>query len=140
MSKDIATHSYIQAFEKISSYDKNKSRFSTWLFTIAKNHTFNELKYNKRYIIEEFSEIDNKEETYLEDISINDKFNFVKENIENLKYPYNIVMNMILLENKTYNDVSEYFNDKNLNTIKSWIRKGKNLLRELVEEKFNLKK
>ena len=47
---------------------------------------------------------------------------------------------MILSENRSYKDISEYFDDKNINTVKSWVRKGKSLLRNLLELKFGLYK
>ena len=36
-AEDISTDSFLIAFEKIDKYEKEKSQFSTWLFTIAKN-------------------------------------------------------------------------------------------------------
>src|SRR6201996_2062903 len=90
MARDIATDSYMQAFNNILSYDRSKAKFSTWLFTIAKNHTINEIKYNKRYIIENLSSYDDINEVYTEDISVCDKAKYISDNIETLKYPYNI--------------------------------------------------
>ena len=140
MARDIATDSYMQAMNNILSYDKNKAKFSTWLFCIAKNHTINEIKHNKRYVIEDISSYDDVTEAYDEDPFSVEKALYVKDNIQKLNYPYNIVMNMILLENRSYKDISEYFDDKNINTVKSWVRKGKSLLRNLLELKFGLYK
>ena len=40
----------MMALEKISKYDKEKSQFSTWLFTIAKNITLQNIKEQKRNV------------------------------------------------------------------------------------------
>lgn len=140
MAKDIATFSYMQAFEKISTYDKKKAKFSTWLFSIARNHTINEIKSNKKYLIEDISIFDDEEIEYKEDTQLCDKFEFIKDNIYKIDYPYNIVMEMILLGKKSYKDVSEAFDGKNINTVKSWVRKGKTILKEMIEDKFGLEK
>lgn len=142
MAKDIATGSYIHAFDNILSYDKSKAKFSTWLFTIAKNRTINEIKSNKKYLIEDISlhEDDGESDVYQEDIYFYDKIEFIKTNIKKLKYPYNEVMKMVLLEKKSYKTVSETFNNKNINTVKSWVKKGKTILKQMLEKEFGLEK
>ena len=44
-AEDVTTESFMTAFEKISMYEKEKSQFSTWLFTIARNIMLQEIKY-----------------------------------------------------------------------------------------------
>ena len=48
MAEDISTDSFMIAFEKIDKYEREKSQFSTWLFTIARNLMLQELKNNKK--------------------------------------------------------------------------------------------
>src|ERR1039457_3744207 len=47
-SEDISTDSFMVAFEKIEKYEKEKSQFSTWLFTIAKNIALQNIKNDKK--------------------------------------------------------------------------------------------
>jgi len=49
-AEDISTDSFMIALEKIEKYEKEKSQFSTWLFTIAKNLTLQDIKLEKRSI------------------------------------------------------------------------------------------
>ena len=47
-AEDISTDSFLIAFEKIDKYEKEKSQFSTWLFTIAKNLMLQDIKNSKK--------------------------------------------------------------------------------------------
>jgi RNA polymerase sigma-70 factor, ECF subfamily len=42
--EDIAQEAFLAAYLHLDSYDSHQSRFSTWLFTIARNRCFNEAK------------------------------------------------------------------------------------------------
>jgi RNA polymerase sigma-70 factor, ECF subfamily len=42
--EDIAQEAFLAAYLHLGSYDSDESRFSTWLFTIARNRCFNEAK------------------------------------------------------------------------------------------------
>jgi RNA polymerase sigma-70 factor, ECF subfamily len=45
--EDIAQEAFLAAYVHLGSYDDAESRFSTWLFTIARNRCFNEAKRRK---------------------------------------------------------------------------------------------
>ena len=47
ISEDVAIDSMIKALQKIESYDSEKARFSTWLFTISKNDC---IQYKNNFI------------------------------------------------------------------------------------------
>lgn len=49
-AEDISTDSFLAAFEKIDKYEKDKSQFSTWLFTIAKNLALQDIKTERKNI------------------------------------------------------------------------------------------
>ncbi len=44
VSDDLAQDVFVSAFAKLASYDRGQSRFSTWLFTIARNKAINAMK------------------------------------------------------------------------------------------------
>ena len=139
LAQDIATESYLAAFNNILSYDREKAKFSTWLFTIARNNTYNELKHNKKVSYVEIMDIEQEE--IEEESFVDEKAYIIMNGINTLPHPYNIVMDMILVKKSTYDDVSVEFSTdgipKNINTIKSWVRKGKSLLKDLLEIEFN---
>ena len=140
MAYDIATNSYIAAFDNILSYNKDIAKFSTWLFTIAKNKTLREISINKRISYQEILNEDSCEELVKD---VEDKAKIILEQIQNLPEPYKIVIDLLINKKMKYSEISIFLGDennpKNLNTIKSWIRKGKSLLKDLSEKEFNKK-
>ena len=144
-AEDISTDSFIAAFEKIDKYEKEKSQFSTWLFTIAKNLALQDLKTGKKtismdivfddegttmkdFIQEEFDEINNIHELYAK------KAEIIKKHINVLKNPYKEVIEMREIKKMSYKDISDKLG-KNLSTIKSQIRNGRAILiKETIKE------
>lgn len=144
-AEDISTDSFMIAFEKIEKYEKDKSQFSTWLFTIAKNLVLQDIK-NKKKTISLDVELDEEgttmkdfipeveEQEYLHDIS-NKKAEVMKKHISNLKNPYKKVIEMREIKRMAYKDISEELG-KNLSTIKSQIRNGRAILMKDTEKEF----
>ncbi len=60
--EDLAQEVFLAAFAKLRTFDPDRSRFSTWLLTIARNRSINLLKKRRRqHKIEPLSEIDDRE-------------------------------------------------------------------------------
>jgi RNA polymerase sigma-70 factor (ECF subfamily) len=45
--EDIAQETFIAAYEKLATHDPDRSEFSTWLFTIARNKSLNYIRKKK---------------------------------------------------------------------------------------------
>ena len=52
VAEDISMDAFMMSLDKIQKYDKTKSQFSTWLFTIAKNITLQDIKHSLGPIFE----------------------------------------------------------------------------------------
>jgi RNA polymerase sigma-70 factor (ECF subfamily) len=145
-AEDVSIDSFLTAFDKIDMYESDKSQFSTWLFTIARNLALQEKKTNsksismdveideegttmKDFIQEEESEDEAKYE------AINMKAQIMLEAIGKLKEPYKRVIEMREVRKMQYKDISEQLG-KNLSTIKSQIRNGRGLLVKSTEKEF----
>lgn len=148
-AEDIAMDSFIMALNKIEKYDREKSQFSTWLFTIAKNITLQLIKVNKRSVsidneidkegttMKDFIETDdNFEEAQTEDV-IEKKAEIMKREMERLKEPYKSVIEMREIERMAYKDISDKLG-RNLSTVKSQIRGARKILRSTTEREFGL--
>jgi RNA polymerase sigma factor (sigma-70 family) len=147
-AEDLSTDSFMIALEKIEKYDKEKSQFSTWLFTIAKNLTLQDLKVSNRSIsmdvefdtegttIKDFIQDDENEHS---DIVLNDVFDkkasIMRERINDLKEPYKTVIEMREIKRMAYKDIADQLG-RNLSTIKSQIRNGRHLLISKTEKEF----
>jgi len=146
-AEDVTTDSFLVALDKIEKYEKGKSQFSTWLFTIAKNLMLQEIKVQKKTVsidieideegttLKDFiQEEENKE--YLTDISFK-KAEIMKKHMEDLKEPYKKVLYMREIKKMPYKDIAEELN-KNLSTIKSQIRGGRAILKSQIKKEFEL--
>jgi RNA polymerase sigma factor (sigma-70 family) len=146
-AEDISTDSFMIALEKIEKYDKEKSQFSTWLFTIAKNLTLQDIKNSKKSISLDV-EFDNEgttmkdfiEEDSGNDVVVNDVFDkkasIMKSRIKDLKEPYRTVIEMREINRMAYKDIADQLG-KNLSTIKSQIRNGRHILIEKTQKEFD---
>ena len=146
-AEDLSTDSFMIALEKIEKYDKEKSQFSTWLFTIAKNLTLQDLKNSKKSISLDV-EFDSEGTTMKDfiqddesnDVVFNDVFDrkavIMKKRIDELKEPYKTVIEMREIQNMAYKDIADKLG-KNLSTIKSQIRNGRLLLIDQTQKDFD---
>jgi RNA polymerase sigma-70 factor (ECF subfamily) len=146
-AEDVSTDSFLIAFEKIHKYEKEKSQFSTWLFTIAKNLMLQDIKQSKKTmsldveIDEEGSTMkdflqDEESEEYLYDIT-NQKAEIMKRQISILKEPYRKVIEMREIKKMQYKDIADELG-KNLSTIKSQIRNGRAILVSETSKEFEM--
>jgi RNA polymerase sigma factor (sigma-70 family) len=147
-AEDISTESFMVALDKIEKYEKEKSQISTWLFTIAKNLSLQELKTEKRSIsmdveydsegttMKDFidTEDDTEEELIRQEI-FDRKASVMKKHISELKEPYKTVIEMREIQKMSYQEIADKLG-RNLSTIKSQIRNGRHLLISRSEQEF----
>ena len=98
-AEDIAQDVFLTAYKKLNTFDNARSRFSTWLFTIAKNKSINAIRAQSRrkriesqYQRPENPDEKNNEDVFkqldaaLERIPRKQKTAFVMAHFENLPY------------------------------------------------------
>lgn len=146
-AEDISTDAFITALEKIDRYEKDKAQFSTWLFTIAKNLSLQELKNSKKSISLDV-EYDNEGTTMKDFITrvdedkelihdvVQKKSKIMKKYISELKEPYKTVIEMREVRKMAYKDIADQLG-KNLSTIKSQIRNGRHILISQTQREFD---
>jgi len=145
-AEDISTDSFLVAFEKIEKYEKEKSQFSTWLFTIAKNLALQNIKNDKKTMsldiefddegttMKDFIQED-EGDSYLHEIYAK-KADVMKKHISKLKNPYKKVIEMREIDRMSYKDISDKL-DLNLSTVKSQIRNGRAILIKESKQEFD---
>lgn len=146
MAEDVSTDSFMIAFEKIDKYEKEKSQFSTWLFTIARNLMLQELKHDKKSIsldveldeegttMKDFIQEEEGEE-HLHELT-QKKSDIIKGHIAGLKQPYKSVIEMREIKRMAYKDIADELK-LNLSTVKSQIRNGRAILVKMSEKEFS---
>jgi RNA polymerase sigma-70 factor (ECF subfamily) len=146
-AEDLSTDSFMIALDKIEKYDKEKSQFSTWLFTIAKNLTLQDLKVEKKSISLdiEFDEegttmkdfiTEEESDLHIQDVS-DRKAEIIKKHMNTLKEPYKTVIEMREIQKMAYKDIADKLG-RNLSTIKSQIRNGRAILISESERQFEV--
>jgi RNA polymerase sigma-70 factor (ECF subfamily) len=146
-AEDVTTESFITAFEKIDKYEKDKSQFSTWLFTIARNIMLQEIKNQKKTVSIDV-EVDEDGTTlkdFIQEEESSEQFNnlttkkaeIMKHQISKLKEPYKQVIEMREIKKMQYKDIAEKLG-KNLSTIKSQIRNGRAILISQTKKDFDI--
>lgn len=146
-AEDISTDSLMTALDKIDMYDSERSQFSTWLFTIARNLTLQELKTSKKSISMDI-EFDDEGTTMkdfintAEDVDseqvydvFSKKAEIMKKYMSQLKEPYKTVIEMREIKKMAYQDIADELG-RNLSTIKSQIRNGRHLLISQTSKEF----
>lgn len=146
-AEDISTDSFLIAFEKIDKYEKEKSQFSTWLFTIAKNLMLQDIKNSKKTMsldveideegttMKDFIQEEESEE-YLHELT-GKKAEIIKRQIATLKEPYRKVIEMREIKKMQYKDIADEL-DLNLSTVKSQIRNGRTILIKETQKEFEM--
>jgi RNA polymerase sigma-70 factor (ECF subfamily) len=69
-AEDVAQDVFLAAYKKLSTFDNARSRFSTWLFTIARNKSINAIRAQSRRkrIESQYQRPENPDEKNNEDI------------------------------------------------------------------------
>jgi RNA polymerase sigma factor (sigma-70 family) len=146
-AEDISTDSFLIAFEKIDKYEKEKSQFSTWLFTIAKNLMLQDIKNSKKTMsldveideegttMKDFIQEEESEE-YLHELT-GKKAEIMRRQIATLKEPYRKVIEMREIKKMQYKDIADEL-DLNLSTVKSQIRNGRSILIKETQKEFEM--
>lgn len=137
VTEDILQDTFLKSWKNFSSFDPEKN-FKTWLFTIAKNTSFDALKKKKTI---PFSAFNNEEgESFLENIP--DESELIQASLETeemsqslemalekLSQKYQAVLRLFYQEGFSLMEISEILEEP-YNTVKSWHYRGIQLLRK----------
>ncbi|NBP55882.1 sigma-70 family RNA polymerase sigma factor [bacterium] len=145
-AEDITFESFMTAFKKIDKYEKEKSQFSTWLFTIARNIILQDIKSQKKEVSID-TQIDEDGNTLKDFLTYEEgprhnidldelKAEIMLRKISLLKEPYRTVIEMREIRKMAYKDIADLLG-KNLSTIKSQIRNGRAILIKETKADFD---
>jgi len=145
---DICSRSFEKAFRQIKTYDPGKSKFSTWLMTIAHNTALDTLEQEnrsqKKYVSldddpsvsNEASTIGDGEETALESIIRGEDRQVTEKYIEGLPELYRGIARMRLVDGLQYKEIAEETGIA-LNTVRTRIRRAKEQIDRLKQQEYD---
>ena len=140
---DVCSKSFEKAFRQISSYDKSKSQFSTWLRTIAHNTALDlidqEERVQRKYIYidddsrpsgEIVNTIRDEIDTPLDSIIKTEDQQQTERYIDALPELYRAVARKRMIDGLQYKEISEEL-EMELNTVRTRIRRAKALIEKM---------
>lgn len=153
---DMTIETFINAYEKIETYDPNKAKFSTWLWTICRNNclTFKKAKAKLNIVNNDLSDIYDSElvgQSYVQNLSEfeNGVFNGAEFNQSDFsditKQLYDVsisemihipgiggqILHMKLVEGKKIREIAVELS-MNESTVKNYLYRGKENLKRIL--------
>ena len=155
---DMTIETFINAFNKIDSYDPNVAKFSTWLWTICRNNCLGFIKNQTKLNIVDNdiadiydSEMVNRSQSYIQNISEfeNGVFNgaeFISSNFSDItKELYDVsvaemshipgiggkILHMKLVDGKKIREIADELS-MNESTVKNYLYRGKENLKRIL--------
>jgi RNA polymerase sigma-70 factor (ECF subfamily) len=145
--EEAMANTFAKVWTKIHMYDPYWN-FSTWIYRIARNEALLMLRHTRRnYSIQAMEErgvnMDSKTGSQIPRYEVEPEnlhaadllYDFAIEEISNLPETYRVVMEKREIEKKKYEDISVELGWKQ-NTVRTRIRKGRELLRKSLLEKY----
>lgn len=133
-AEDFAQDVFLRAYQRLTTFSGTVP-FSAWLYRLAYNLAVNKYRVPKRDIQDDVV-INSAESTHLppEERLIKEEMKMaVEQCLEELPDIYNIVIKMHYYDGLTYPEISE-ITDIPVNTLKSHIRRAKQLLMKLFDK------
>jgi len=128
-AEDLCQESFIRAYRAIGTY-KAKSKFSTWLFSIAYNRAKTHLSKKSMTVSDDISRFVSSCNT-ASDAENNDLMRIIDEAINQLPEDKRSALHLFYREELSYREIAEVTGVP-MNTIKSHIYRGKESLREYL--------
>ena len=142
---DICSKSFEKAFRQIGTYDPDRSQFSTWLMTIARNTALDTVEHENRAHRQEVSLDDDKRTTMivssmedaggsaLDNIIQGEEEDRTEKYIAGLPELYRDIARMRLVDGLQYKEIAEEM-DMELNTVRTRIRRAKALIDKMKQD------
>jgi len=129
--EDIAQDVFFIAYKKLGSFDPARSSFSTWLFTIARNKSVNEIKKKKTLPVENLPE--NENSPCPGNVLVQEEF-FIQldQALEKLPSKQRRAFILAEFESLPYEQIAQIEGVK-IGTIKSRINRAKKKLRVILK-------
>lgn len=150
LAEEIANRAFMQGLNKIGQFNPNIAQIHTWIYTIGENMAKKFLKEKqKRGLISLEKEInddsnllnfltyDESEPNFEYQELLSKKCDIIKDVIEKLPIRNREVIVMRELEGMSYQEIANELN-RNLSTVKSQIKKGREIIIQKVKRKFDV--
>ncbi len=138
-SQDLVQEAYLSLYSHFKEYKKlQENEIKNILCKIVLNKCKDYLKSSKRKentVIENISNIEefNLQEDFIEELIKQDKNNFIRQKIQELKKPYNTILKQYYIEEYSLDEIAK-MQKTTKGTLKVQITRGKKLLKEILRK------
>ena len=129
--EDIAQDVFFTAYKKLSSFDPARSRFSTWLFTIARNKSINVLKKKRAFLMGQMPEKADRANP-ADNLREKEFFEKLDQVLQRLPAKQKSAFVLAELEGLAYQEIAQ-IEGVRTGTIKSRINRAKKKLRSALK-------
>ena len=143
LAEDLAQDTFLKVYTNKDSY-KELYKFSTWMYTIAKNLAFTELRKKKRRKTSSFSEIskddweiqvpDSTAEAIEDEIMNAEKRRNIQNALLQISIDFRTIIILRDIQELSYEDISKII-EVPVGTVKSRINRGREKLYQLLKGK-----
>jgi len=140
--EDLTIETFLKMWKNLKRFNLKKN-FRSWLFTIAKNTTFDFFRKKKAYPFSYLSFFDeNFEEKIPSEISLEEEINqdynlkILEEEMKRLPLNYRLVLFLRYNDHLSFSEISEIL-ERPVNTIKSWHFRALKILKKNISQKFD---
>ncbi len=128
---DIAQEIFIKVYRNLPTFNK-KAGFSTWLYRICVNTTYNYLKKEKRYLpLDYIQESDVFKKGSLDNLESKERQELIKEAIERLPFRFRTVIVLKEIEGLSYKDIAKTLGCR-IGTVESRLFRARDMLRKIL--------
>lgn len=132
-AEDLTQETFIKIYKNLDKYDE-KYKFSTWVFTVAKNTVYDWMRKRKNHELYIIDDEEKPFESFYPDKKAEDinRFKNKKIDLENalnkIKPIYRSVLTLFYIQGFNYKEISQIHKIP-LNTVKTYIYRAKLVLR-----------
>ena len=130
---DISQEVFIKIYQKLGSF-RQKSAFSTWLYRITVNTTYNYLKKEKRYVpLDDHAETLEQPDASVKGLDLQEKQELIKHALIKLPFNYRSVIIFKDIEGLSYKEIAQSLGCR-LGTVESRLFRARNMLRKIIKD------
>jgi RNA polymerase sigma-70 factor (ECF subfamily) len=130
-AEDIAQEAFIKVYQNLAAFEK-KAAFSTWLYRIVANTTYNYLRSKKSYVsLDNVSEGIELKKSSLDELESKEKQQIINKAIRSLPFKYRTVLTLKDVEGLSYAEIAQVVGCR-IGTVESRLFRARSMLKKIL--------